>query len=353
MSVTVVVVPRERFSATQESLESIYKHTQFPFQLVYVDGNSPSKIQRYLKAQAQAKHFQLVRTNYYLTPNQARNLGLRQVKTKYVVFIDNDVIVSPGWLTALVNCTEETGATVVGSLVCQTTPTDGTIHCAGGDYMPPEEFNQFVAEPASLSTKGKWQLQDKENIYRQGQKLANVCDQLKREPTEFVEVHSLLVRTEIFKQIGGFDEKILSAKDYLDFCIAVRKAGGTVYFEPASVVTFLGHPPGPALAWSDIPYFMLRWSDAWELASLHRLRDKWNFHENTFFTRRYKRLGWRRAIKIRELSRSLSFGFENKLLIKVLRATDRAYNRYLTDQYAQKQVQHQQKTSIQSPELQH
>ena len=200
MSVTVVV-PRERFSATQESLESIYKHTQFPFQLVYVDGNSPSKIRRYLKAQAQVKHFQLVRTNYYLTPNQARNLGLRQVKTKYVVFIDNDVVVSPGWLTALVNCTEDTGATVVGSLVCQTTPTDGTIHCAGGDCMPLEAFNQFVAEPASLSTKGKWQLQPKENIYRQGQKLANIGDQLKREPTEFVEVHSLLVRTDSVSRI--------------------------------------------------------------------------------------------------------------------------------------------------------
>jgi hypothetical protein len=31
--VTIVVSPRERFSYTKESLESIYEHTQIPFKL--------------------------------------------------------------------------------------------------------------------------------------------------------------------------------------------------------------------------------------------------------------------------------------------------------------------------------
>lgn len=112
--VTIVIVPRERFSCTQESLESIYEHTTIPFNLIYVDGNSPEKIHHYLKQQAQAKNFQLLRTEYYLTPNQARNVGLSHVKTPYLVFIDNDVIVTKGWLNALVTCAEETSATVVG-----------------------------------------------------------------------------------------------------------------------------------------------------------------------------------------------------------------------------------------------
>jgi hypothetical protein len=46
--VTLVVVPRERYSYTRESLESIYRHTSYPFDLVYVDGNSPEHIQDYL-----------------------------------------------------------------------------------------------------------------------------------------------------------------------------------------------------------------------------------------------------------------------------------------------------------------
>ncbi|HEY9300605.1 MAG TPA: glycosyltransferase family A protein, partial [Phormidium sp.] len=91
--VTIVVSPRERFSCARESLESIYQFTDTPFKLVYVDGNSPAKEQRYLQEQAQAKGFELIRTDYYLSPNHARNIGLTHVNTKYLVFIDNDVIV--------------------------------------------------------------------------------------------------------------------------------------------------------------------------------------------------------------------------------------------------------------------
>jgi len=35
-NVTVIVVPRERFSCTQESLESILKFTTIPYELIYV-----------------------------------------------------------------------------------------------------------------------------------------------------------------------------------------------------------------------------------------------------------------------------------------------------------------------------
>lgn len=89
--VTIVVVPRERFSYTQQSLSSIYQNTQLSFELVYVDGNSPALVKEYLTTQAQQRGFELIRTDYYLYPNQARNMGLSKVKTKYVVFADNDI----------------------------------------------------------------------------------------------------------------------------------------------------------------------------------------------------------------------------------------------------------------------
>ena len=106
---TVVIVPRERFSCTQESLESLLENTSIPYNLVYVDGNSPPPICRYLRTQAQTHGFRLLRFDRFLSPNQARNIGLSQVKTPYVVFLDNDVIVSPGWLSSLVDCAEATG----------------------------------------------------------------------------------------------------------------------------------------------------------------------------------------------------------------------------------------------------
>jgi GT2 family glycosyltransferase len=324
--VTIVVVPRERFSATRASLESIYAHTQIPFELVYVDGGSPRHIQRYLEAQAAEKRFQLVRTEYYLSPNRARNLGLRQVSTTYVVFIDNDVIVAPGWLSPLVQCAEETAAAIVSPLICQGEPLHDIVHCAGGE------------SGVCMETKdGQIQRRLIEKIYKQGQRVAAVRDQLQRHQTGLAEFHCMLVRTEIFARVGFLDEALRNTKEHVDFCMTVAQAGGTVYLEPASMVTYLF---GTALEWSDMPYYALRWSDAWELASLHRLRDKWNLTEDDYFLRKYKNLGWRRHMTfVGPLSARLTFGRRNRFLEKTLIHIDKTFNRYFTGHYVRKHPQ--------------
>lgn len=324
--VTIVVVPRERFSCTQESLESIYEHTEFPFKLIYVDGNSPTKVQRYIETQAQAKNFQIVRTDYYLSPNHARNIGLSQVDTKYVVFMDNDVVVSPGWLNALVTCAEETGATVVGPLMCEKKPVHQRVHFAGGEC-------RIVTD-----IKGRRHLREK--MYKQKQQVAEVLPQLQRTQTELAEFHCVLVRTEIFEQIGSLDEAMLNTKEHLDFCLTVTQAGGTVYFEPACIVTYV---PGPPLELTDIHFYMLRWSDAWTVTSLNRIREKWDLAEDGYFQSKYKKLGWRRrGTIVKPLTRRLSFGFENKPLKKILGSMDKVLNRYLTDRYAHNHLQRKQ-----------
>src|SRR5579871_3772199 len=109
---TIVVVPREQFSKARPSLESIFAFTDESIPIVYVDGNSPAPVRSYIEARASEKKFTLLRCNRYLTSNEARNIGLQKVQTKYVAFVDNDVLLSPGWLTSLVKCAEETGASV-------------------------------------------------------------------------------------------------------------------------------------------------------------------------------------------------------------------------------------------------
>ncbi|MDZ4878804.1 MAG: hypothetical protein CLLPBCKN_008241 [Chroococcidiopsis cubana SAG 39.79] len=328
LKVTIVVTPRERFSYTKESLESIYEHTQIPFKLVYIDGNSPIKVRQYLEEQARVRNFQIIRTDYYLSPNQARNIGLRQVDTPYVVFADNDVVVSPGWLENLVRCAEETQATVVGPLMCQDLPIHEIVHFAGGESHIWVDKNK--ATPRRRL---------REKMYKQGKRVVEVRDRLHRNETELAEFHCVLVRTEIFSRIGLLDEAMLNTKEHLDFCMSVREAGGKVYFEPSSLVTYV---PGPPLEWTDLHFYMLRWSDAWTLASLHRLRDKWNLAEDAYFLQKYKQLGWRRRWTIvHPLSHRLTFGIKSHWLEKILVPLDRILNRYLTSSHARQQQKFQ------------
>ncbi|BAY88792.1 MULTISPECIES: glycosyltransferase family 2 protein [unclassified Tolypothrix] len=316
--VTIVVVPRERFSYTQESLTSVWEHTTYPFKLIYVDVNSPAHIRDYLAEQAAQKQFQLIRTEKYLSPNCARNLGLREVSSKYVVFLDNDVVVTPGWLEALIECAETTEATIVGPLTCQGTPVHEEVHCAGGETGVREETKGETTRRRII-----------EKIYLQGKRVVDVQPQLKREETGLAEFHCVLIRTEIFQQIGFLDEELLSTKEHVDLCMLVNAAGGTIYLEPESIVTYV---PGPPLEWTDLHYYMLRWSDRWEFSSLKHLLQKWNLSEDEYFQNRYKRLGSRRHMTIvHPFARKFPVGnFGFRVVSKILRLLDRVLNRWIT-----------------------
>lgn len=333
--VTIVVVPRERFSCAIQSLESIFAHTRLPYKLIYVDGNSPTSVGRYLKNQAEAKGFELIRTDYYLYPNQARNLGLSQADTKYVVFLDNDVIVSPNWLTTLVQCAEETEATVVGPLMCQYEPIHENVHFAGG------ESHIWVDKT------GRRRLREK--MYDQGKGVEQIRDGLKRTQTELAEFHCVLVRRSIFERLDRLDEGMLNTKEHLDFCMSVREIGGTVYFEPTSIVTYV---PGPPLKWFDLHYYMLRWSDAWTLASLKHFRNKWNLAEDGYFQSKYKKLekGWRRkGTIINPFVRALTLGIGSGKIANLLVKPERLLNQTLTTRHAkQQQIRIQSSTSSQA-----
>ncbi|MFN6472708.1 MAG: glycosyltransferase family 2 protein [Nostoc sp. SerVER01] len=324
--ITIIVSQRERFSYTRQSLESIYEHTQVPFSLIYVDGGSPQHIHRYLQQQAQEKGFQLIRTERYLSPNQARNLGLQQVDSEYLVFIDNDVIVSPGWLNSLLECAQETKATVVSPLTCIGQPLGETVHLAGGEA-------HIVVEQKETGAKRRLH----EKHYFVNRKVVEVRNQLHRQQCEFAEFHCMLVRTEIFRRIGLLDEKLLSTREHIDFSLTVAEAGGTFYCEPTSVVTYV---PGLKFELSELAFFMLRWSNAWEIASLEHFAQKWHLTmEDKYFKKRYQRMGHRRHQGfLKPLLNRLTFGQNPLWLEKIAIALEKKLNYYISDRYTQNQA---------------
>ncbi|MEW4570300.1 glycosyltransferase [Tautonia sp. JC769] len=325
--VTIVVAPRERFSYARNSLESVLEHTDLPHRIVYVDGGSPGPVRRYLAKRARERDFELIRTEHYLSPNRARNLGLEKVRTKYVVFMDNDVVVTPGWLGPLVQCAEETGATVVSPLICQGFPLHTEVHCAGGVSAIEEEQAEDGVRRHLV-----------ERIFLQGRKLADVRDQIERGPTRLAEFHCMMVRTAFFEEHGPLDGQLLNHKEHVDFCLTVENAGGTVYLEPDSLMTYVTVPP---MELSDVPYYTLRWSDHWMLASLERLRTKWDLTYDAYFEKRMTMMGARRFSAIirpmvRKVTRHGRYPKAARKLEAWMRRADRKVNRLMTDRYARR-----------------
>lgn len=261
--VTIVVTQRERFSYTITSLESIYKNTSLPFKLIYIDGGSPSPVKNYLAIQAVEKGFKLIRAEHFIPSSKARNLAQTLVNTKYIVFIDNDVSVTPGWLEALVKCAEETQAWVVGPTILEGKVEDQIIHTVG-------EEAHFKVDRGQRTFHGPQRFTQR--------KLAEVQNQLRRDPVECVELHCMLVCNAIFETLGPLDENFVSLAEHQDLCLAVSSAGGSIYLEPDAIVAF-PHLYAP-LKWSDLAFFYERWSEARAHANINHIRAKWNLSKD-------------------------------------------------------------------------
>jgi hypothetical protein len=105
-----------------------------------------------------------------------------------------------------------------------------------------------------------------------GKRLPELKPDFQRSETELAEFHCMLVRTSVLKRFGPFDEALLCSREHIDFCLLVREAGGRVFVEPESVVSYV---PPPPFALSDIPFYLLRWSDEWGFATMRHFHGKW------------------------------------------------------------------------------
>ena len=257
--VTVAWVPRERWSAAVASLRSVLAHTPPGVPIVHVDGGCPPETRRRLaRMLADRPRVTRLREAAYLAPNRSRNLATARASTPYVAFVDNDVLVARGWLDALVGCAEETGAWAVGPLCLQGPWRDGEIHLAGGEArIEGGDASRHLVERQELL----------------GVRVADVRASLLRRRTELAEFHAILVRRTALDTLGGLDEELRSFGEHTDFCLRAREGGGAIWFEPTSVVTYL---QPTRLTRADLPFFVARWSPAWNRTSRDRFAARWN-----------------------------------------------------------------------------
>jgi Glycosyl transferase family 2 len=255
---SVVVVPRERFGSAIESLECVLSTMPAGTRLTYVDAGSPPPIARQIARAAVAHDFLLLRTDRHLAPNEARNLALPFITTGAVAFVDNDVMLEPGWLERLAACAEATGAWLVTPIIAQRGP-DGTVtHMAGGDCRIVDDCGR-----RRFHEEHRWL----------GRPLEELLP-LERQRTEFIEFHCVLVTRPALDVCFPLDEQLRSNREHCDLSLQVQGDGGEIWLEPSVIVTQLAVPR--RLPISDRRYYAVRWSDVWNRASMEQFREKWS-----------------------------------------------------------------------------
>lgn len=259
MDVTIGISIRETFSRTVTSLQSVLANTPDGVPIIFISSGLPDSILREVRSLGKERDIKIIHEDCYLSPNQTRNLIIREATTKYIAFLDNDVEMGENWLEPLVRCAEEEGADIVSPLVFERFPLWKYIHIAGGEA--------HIKEPGDG-------IRVCHELHRfSKQDIDALPETLERCPTELFEFHAALINRDFLIKTGELDEKLLSVSEHWDLSILAQKQGRKVFFEPASKVSYL--PPFKPTE-EDIRLFNLRWCDAWVNGSIQRLEEKHN-----------------------------------------------------------------------------
>jgi GT2 family glycosyltransferase len=254
---TVIVVSRDRWSLAPATLDYLLARTDPRHPVVVVEDRAPREVSAQIDRLATSGRVSVVRRNKLLAGNQARNLGVERARTEWVAFVENDVVMSDGWLEHLLAAGEARDA--ASAYPAYLEPWDGgpVIHGIGS--------NLVVGGPP-----GRGHLREQQ--IELGRPWREVAPGLRPAPRIQAEPHALLIRREVLDRIGGLDESLLSWFDHTDLALHHRRLDVESWFVPDATCTYFAPPP---LARHDVPGFLLRWSRDWFDRSRDRMCTVW------------------------------------------------------------------------------
>jgi O-antigen biosynthesis protein len=204
-----VIIPSFRGSGSLERcLDSVVSTTSYPnYEIVIVQTGERDKI---AEAITDSSHHVLYFTDV-ANGSAAKNYAVAHTDSPWLLFLDDNVeAIVPDWLTIMAEHIQrpETGA--VGPRLVN---PGGTIEHAGlvlgVNGIAQSAFHSFPAEHPGVNR----QLQ----MTRNYSAVSGAC---------------LLVRREVFQQIGGFDEQLSGALADVDLCLKMREAGYLIVYTP-------------------------------------------------------------------------------------------------------------------------
>jgi GT2 family glycosyltransferase/glycosyltransferase involved in cell wall biosynthesis len=212
--VSIVIPVHNKFSLTYDCINSIVSaHDRTGFEIILVDDcSSDETLLAHLVFQGGVHIARPPKNEGFVG---ACNLGWQQAQGDYVLFLNNDTIVSDGWLDALVetfDIDERIG--IAGSRLLF---ADGTLQECGG----------IIWRDGSGWNWGR------------GQDKSHPAFSYMRD-ADYVSGAALMIRRSLLRELGGFDTHYAPAYyEDTDLCFRARAAGYRVVVQPGSTIVHL------------------------------------------------------------------------------------------------------------------
>lgn len=209
--VSIVILNFNKAHLTIECLESLWEYTQgHSYEIIVVDNGSRAEDFRKLVAFKGAYQLLRLEVNRYF--GEGNNIGAELAKGKFLLFMNNDVTVTSGWLLPLMNVFQ----------------VHSDCGAAGPKFLYPDgslqEAGALLDEEAGSVQIGKFQDQNDPRFNQ-----SRVVD--------YVSAAAVLMRKAVFEDVLGFDFIYEPAYyEDVDLCLKIGQIGLKTYYIAESCV---------------------------------------------------------------------------------------------------------------------
>ncbi len=210
--VSIITVNYNQIEVTMDLLRSLQKISYQNIEIIVVDNNSQNDNFDLLKKEF--PNVLLIRSNINRGFAGGNNLGLHFAKGKYILFLNNDVVVTQGFIEPMVHLLESDNKIGMVSPKIRFYYMPDTIQYAG--YTPMNKISL------------------RQNLIGYKQKDSGQFDTT--QATYSVHGAAMMVPAQILKKVGLMAEVYFLYYEEHDWSFRIKKAGFKVYYQPKSLV---------------------------------------------------------------------------------------------------------------------
>lgn len=210
----LVLLSWNHLECTRPCVESVFAHTNIPARLIIVDQGSEEETKGYLRSLVSTPDLivEIIWNRSNVGYPKGMNQGLARATAPYVCFLNNDILVPPGWLEELIT-------------VAESDPSIGSVNPTSNNFSiyPPSGTDWLGYAKGRSTLHGRWV----EVNYGEGS-----C---------------LLIKKKILDAVGGFDEETYE-QIYFEDADLGRRIQATGHRCVMAEGTYLWHKGGQTMA---------------------------------------------------------------------------------------------------------
>lgn len=241
MEVSIIIVSFNTKKLLLDCIESILRHTKgLSYEIIVVDNASTdSSVQAVENLCRKYKQIKLIKNSKNLGFGAANNQGIKRAKGRYILLLNSDTLFRKNILSGMVSWMDKKEN--VGIVSCALKNKDGSLQGTGG-YFPTivRVFSWMTIQDLPFVD---YLIKPFHPVHRLSPFRGESFYKRKKE-LDWVTGAFMLIRRQVIKDIGYFDEDFFMYTEEVDYCFRAKKSGWKIYYLPKFSIVHLGGASG-------------------------------------------------------------------------------------------------------------